>query len=293
MYGSTLRNLKMFRELCGESPLKNVILVTTGWGTAAKSGHLQKATDNERQLRTETQFWANMIKRGSDVKKFEDSRESAMDIIFSLVDKPPVVLQIQEELVDKNKNLADTAAGHVVNEELKKVEAAYRAELDALAQQMTEAQAKNDKELQEVLEESKREISKMKADARRAQDDLHYENRNQQRRMDQRIEDLQRELHNRDGQTELQLKAQHIEDRLQFEGIVAELKANQSKVREEERRYLEDQIREMQKQGKKGAGTKLLLRLTGSLGGLAMSVLGFPMLAGGLGAALGLPCLIM
>jgi len=280
MYGSTLRNLLMFRELCGENPLKNVILVTTGWGTAKAAGRLEQATENERQLRAEPQFWQNMIKRGSDVKKFNDTRESALDIIFSLVDKDPVLLQIQEELVDKDKNLADTSAGHVVNEELKKLEEKFHAELEALEQQMTDAKAKSDMELQEVLEESKKELSKMKEDARRAQDELHYERRNQQRHYDQQIEDLTRELTRQSENTELQLKAQRIEDRLQFEGIVAELRNNEYKIRNEQRLYLEQKIAELEKGKKKGSGTRLLVQLTGTLGALAMGVLGFPMLGG-------------
>ena len=284
MYGSTLRNLLMFRELCGENPLKNVILVTTGWGTAAAAGRLDQATQNERQLRTEPQFWENMIKRGSDIKKFEDTRKSALDIIFSLVDRDPVVLKIQEELVDENKNLVDTSAGHVVNEEIKKLEEKYRAELQELAQQMEEAQARQDKELQEVLADSKKELERLREDARRAQDELYYDRRNQQRKHDQDIENMKRELQRTKEETELQLKAQRIEDRLQFEGIVEQLRANQHKVREEERTVLERKITELEKSNqkiKKGAGQRLLVSLAGTLGSLAMTMLGFPSFGSG------------
>jgi hypothetical protein len=280
MYGSTLRNLLMFRELCGENPLKNVILVTTGWGTAAASGNLSQATENERQLRTEPKFWANMIRRGSDIKKFEDTRESALDIIFSLVDRKPTVLKIQKELVDENRNLIETSAGHVVNEEIKKLEEKYRAELLELAKQMEEAKAKQDRELQEVLAISKKELERLKLDARHAQDQLDYERRNHQRQYDQDLEDMKREMLRHKDQIELQLKAQHIEDRLQFEGIVEQLRANEYKVRQEERIVLEKKIAELEKgnvKNKKGNGKKLLVSLAGILGAVAMSFLGFPL----------------
>lgn len=55
-YGSS-RNLRMFQELCGESPVQKVELVTTGWGTMAKAGNLKKAEEHARQLRQDPMFW--------------------------------------------------------------------------------------------------------------------------------------------------------------------------------------------------------------------------------------------
>lgn len=42
MYGSSLRNLKMFRDLCGDSPMKNVVLVTNRWEQARALGDFDK-----------------------------------------------------------------------------------------------------------------------------------------------------------------------------------------------------------------------------------------------------------
>lgn len=280
MYGSTLRNLLMFRELCGENPLKNVILVTTGWRTAAAAGTLSQATKNECQLRTEPKFWANMIKRGSDIKKFEDTRESALEIIFSLVDRKPAVLKIQKELVDENRNLVDTSAGHALNEEIKRLEEQYRRELLELTRQIEEAKAIQDKELQEALAEAKEERERLKEDARHAQDELNYERRNHQRQHDQDLEDMKREVMRHKEQVELRLEAQRIEDRLHFEGIVQQLRANEYKVRQEERIVLEQKIAELEKsneKNKKGKGQRLLVSLAAILGAVAMGVLGFPL----------------
>lgn len=99
MYGSSLRNLKMFKDLCGEDPLKNVVLATTRWGIADKSGEADLAKQHEEQLRTDPDFWAPMIKRGARMARFEDTQDSALQILLSLADQRPVVLQIQEELV--------------------------------------------------------------------------------------------------------------------------------------------------------------------------------------------------
>ena len=51
--GSALRNLKMFRELCGVDSLKNVLLVTCWWGVAAATKQkLELAEKHEVELRT-------------------------------------------------------------------------------------------------------------------------------------------------------------------------------------------------------------------------------------------------
>lgn len=282
MTGSTLRNLRMFRELCGDNPLKNVILVTAGWGDARSTGKLNQATENEIQLKTDPIFWQPMIKRGSQVMKFEDTQQSAIDIIWKLVGQEPVLLQIQEELVDQNKDLVDTSAGSAVDAEIKKLEKKYREELEEVQRQLQEAAAKHDKELVEILTENQAQLERYKDDARRAQDELRYENRNIQREQDNRLEDMKRQLQRQKEEAELERKAQKIEDRLEFEQIVATLLANEDKVRSEERHFLEQTIANLQKQketkGSGGLGKALLMSLTTGLGGIAMSLLGFPLL---------------
>jgi hypothetical protein len=36
MGGISTRNFKMFREICGENTLKNVVIVTNTWGAVSK-----------------------------------------------------------------------------------------------------------------------------------------------------------------------------------------------------------------------------------------------------------------
>lgn len=132
MYGSSLRNLKMFRELCGDDPLKSVILATTGWGDAQKAGNLDKAMMNETQSQNDPDFWQPLIKRGAAVGRFMDTKESALEMILKLGKRTPVILKIQRELVDDSKDLIDTSAGQAVNEEIKKLEAKYKAEVQRM-----------------------------------------------------------------------------------------------------------------------------------------------------------------
>ncbi|KAK1066326.1 hypothetical protein LTR74_007213 [Friedmanniomyces endolithicus] len=155
MYGSTLRNLKMFKVLVGPDPFPNVLLATTRWGQAEKLDELALAESRESQLSTDEEFWAPMIRRGARVARFKDTRESAMQVVLSLIHQVPIVLQIQAELVDQAKDLIDTTAGIAANEENKRLELKYRAELAQLQQEMDEAIAERDTELQNIIENSR------------------------------------------------------------------------------------------------------------------------------------------
>jgi hypothetical protein len=260
MFGSTLRNLKMFRQLCGDEPLKNVILATSCWGTAERSGEMSKAIANEDQLRRDSLFWQPMLKRGSQMVRFEDTRESALKIIKKIINKKPIVLQIQHELVDEDKNLIDTAAGATVNEEIKRLEAKYKKEISDVQADMKEALESRDQELQEVLSESKTRLERLREDNRRAQDVLQYQRRNAERKHDSEIQSLRMELEmtkislEKDNmamkrEMQIQAKAQRLEDKMHFKEIIAQIRANSDKVRAEDRQALERRIRELETNG--------------------------------------------
>lgn len=290
IYGSTLRNLKMFRQLCGDEPLKNVIFTTTGWGLAGKSDQLGRAVDKEAQLCSDPLFWEPMIRRGAQTARFEDSRQSALELIKRLVPKPPVILQIQHELVDESKNLIDTSAGSTVNEEIKKLEAKYKAQLEAVQAEMQHALDQQDLELADALRENAEHLQHLKDEARRAQDILKYETRNIERRYDNEMRDLRVALEDTRAAAEAEKEriqaeaaAQRYEDNLRFEAIVAQLRENMTRVREEDRTVLEEQIQSAEKErNKQGRGKKLLLGLLPLVGNVVLSALGFGMLGGAL-----------
>ncbi|PVF99438.1 kinase-like protein [Serendipita vermifera] len=104
MSGSSLRTLEMFKHVCGEDALQNVILVTTMGDAVNKS----EWTARENALREE--FWQPMITSGAQMMRFEQTSESAWNIIDQLsgVRRP---IQLQREMVDTGKDLSQTAAG--------------------------------------------------------------------------------------------------------------------------------------------------------------------------------------
>jgi hypothetical protein len=283
MYGSTMRNLKMFRQLCGDQPLKSVILATTFWD---KEDHA-RAVEREDQLRTDPEFWQPMLKKGSRLARVTD-RDSALGIITSLVDQSPVILAIQDELINQNKKLVDTSAGKTVNEEIEKLSRIHQEEMEKIKIEMQEALAARDVELQESLADAAAATERRLDRLQRDGESLRYERRSEQRRFQQELEDTrtviertQREREADRKEYETNLRAQKVASEMQFEAIVAKLRENQSKVRDEERIYVEEQIKLAEAEPKSsGRKTKLLINIGQVVGSVAMTALGFPMIFG-------------
>jgi GTPase Era involved in 16S rRNA processing len=132
--GPSLRNINMFQKLCGDDGLKNVVLATTMWDTASTDQELQKFVEREQELTGD--FWHRMIERGSQVRRYWNDRDTGEQLIRELVRNTPVALDIQSELVDEHKNLADTAAGSYIDEGLEQLHQKYQEELNEYYEMM-------------------------------------------------------------------------------------------------------------------------------------------------------------
>lgn len=125
--GSAVKTFQIFQKICGEKPLKNVLLVTSRW-----SADLDEETGSQREGELKENFWAYMLDRGSHMSRFYGDRDSAIMLISQLLVKDSVVLDLQHELVDKRKQLKDTTAGSYVNDSLEDVKVEYQKELASL-----------------------------------------------------------------------------------------------------------------------------------------------------------------
>lgn len=123
---SSVKTLQIFKEICGKDALRNVLLVTTRWGEVEGS----VGADRERQLRDK--FWAYMLANGSMISRYYGDRHSAVGIATQLLGKSTVVLDLQRELVENGKNLSETAAGALVDQDLENRKKEYREEIAAL-----------------------------------------------------------------------------------------------------------------------------------------------------------------
>lgn len=154
--GASVKTLEIFKKICGELALKNVMLVSTRWSEVDEAiGALR-----EQQLRDD--FWAYMLGEGSTMARFYGNKDSAIGIVSQLVSRQSIVLELQRELIDEGKTLNQTVAGVFVNDDLADKKAECEKELKDL------------EKVKQKLPENKRALT------RKVKQDLE---RNQKRRM--------------------------------------------------------------------------------------------------------------
>lgn len=188
MDGASMKNLRMFRKLCGPNNLRNVILATTMWEKIPEA----EGVTRESQLKRE--FWNDMIAKGSTVARVSTDPLDAIKPVERFLGKETMVLRLQEEL-SSGKTLIQTEAGAAIQEDIERLSVQYAKNLEAAKEEMRQAQrtraltilysekhltnlATGDKEYERQLtEEIDRVNSKM--DAMRFQEQMLKANRKQ------------------------------------------------------------------------------------------------------------------
>lgn len=192
MQGSALKNLFMFKKLCGPEGLKNVILATTMW----ENVDTEDGSRREADLRDTPEFWKTMIENhGSRMVRHQNSTDSAVRIIESLLESTELITYaIQNEMVNQGKDLDQTSAG----QELWNIQAEERARFEQqlldLKRDMTEAQKLQDMESQKQIQKLELEknlaIMRLEAQQRKMHISLaklHKEERDQLKKMLERL----------------------------------------------------------------------------------------------------------
>ena len=163
MGGNAKRNLRMFRELCGESALKNVCIATTNWSRVTQD----EGDMRERELRESPNLFKPLIDAGVQLFRWHD-KESAQSIVNYLIRKGQTKLQIQAEL-DEGKTLEETAAGSVLKEEMTTLVEKHKIEMQALQE---EIEAATKAKQAELLAELEKERLKTEQQMLKIQEDL-------------------------------------------------------------------------------------------------------------------------
>ena len=212
--GAAMRNLRMFKRLCGEQSLPRVVLATTFWSNVNAATGRQR----EDQLKTKPEFWGAMIASGSTVFRQDRGRESAKVIIDYLVSKrtpgnDPMRLALSQQMVDENKTLDQTGAGQELQSQLARQKEEYERKLEAMRKELRDAIATKDREWQEQLEEQKQEIQKKIAQDEVDRQRLQTDKEALQQRLD---EQLNRDRH--------QFQRDYQQKELRMQGMEYELK---------------------------------------------------------------------
>lgn len=158
--GSGMKNLRMFRKLCGEQGLGSVVLATTMWSLCPAAD----AKRREDQLVNQNDLWTKLVSNGARVFRQDDGIASGQKIINYLIDRAhPVTLDIQREMVDQGKTLGETSAGKEVQEELEKLQKKHEKEMREIKEDMDEAIKEKDEERQQELREYRAQIDRQMA----------------------------------------------------------------------------------------------------------------------------------
>ncbi|KAK0510090.1 hypothetical protein JMJ35_007484 [Cladonia borealis] len=143
------------KKLCGPECLRGIVLATTMWGLVNPDDGVKR----ENQLRSTDDFWGEMEKGGSRVMRHLRSKESAMAILGVIIQHGhPMLLKIQDEMINEGRGLEDTGAGIKVNEDLIEADRKYKAELAALKEDMKEADEASKREIAELMRKQQAEI---------------------------------------------------------------------------------------------------------------------------------------
>lgn len=199
--GSARKNLHMFEKLVGEAALSNTVLVTNRWETI----NLKEGEERLKELTKNRKMWGDMIQKGSTVERFSGTAQDARRILKSVLNKRRrTILNIQQELVDRQLELSETEAGKTLLEEINKLQSNHMREMAKLRLEMNEALKSKDVEMYQLIAQQQlglearlkvyqQQISELKSQ-NSALEELRRMHREELRRVEDSLEDRLRFL---------------------------------------------------------------------------------------------------
>ncbi|KAJ3509700.1 hypothetical protein NMY22_g16206 [Coprinellus aureogranulatus] len=214
MGGISLKNFKTFRKLCGESTLRNVIIVTNMWGEVTP----QLGAQREHELSSSEDFFKPALDKGAKMLRHHNTLESGHEIVRHILRNNPMALQIQKEIVEEKKDVSQTAAADEIERELRAEKERQRIEAERVKRELEEATRKREEELRKQREEDARrrqaELDRIAAEQRRVQEQMERERREMERRMREEEENRRREMEriHRENQERIERERREAEE---------------------------------------------------------------------------------
>ena len=197
----------MFRELCGDAALKNVVLVTNMWGGVPPD----IGESREREL--SRNFFKPALDLGAKMVRHHNTIQSAQDIIRKITAYRPIVLQIQRELVDEKKGITNTAAGEAVKRELNEQMKQHEDECKRLWEDMVQVTKEKDEETRMELDEERRRLQERMAEITKDEEGMALGYTEEKKRVEARVTKMEQEAKNEREQAEPRLA--NLDRRLQ------------------------------------------------------------------------------
>jgi len=154
MGGTAKKNLRVFREICGDKNLGHVRIVTTNWNL------VDEKQGNSRQVALAEGAFKPLTDARAKLCRHDKGLESALSIMSQLIHQEPVTMKVQEEL-NTGRSMGDTSAGAVIVEEMEEMKKKHNKELEELKKELEDASKANDEELRTELSEERRKLEGM------------------------------------------------------------------------------------------------------------------------------------
>lgn len=166
----------MFKGICGNNALGNVVLATTFWDKVTPD----EGEERELELTDTDNLFKQLIIHGAKTIRHNRGTLSAKEMINYLVSKTAVKPHIFTQL-DEGKTFSETDAGGILHEELKKMEERHAREMRQLHEEMAEAARMQNAALQEELnkdrEDMQRQMARLEADRKKLEAKLSSNNK--------------------------------------------------------------------------------------------------------------------
>ena len=185
--GAARQNFDMFRQLCGDETLKNVVLVTNMWDEVSP----EDGQDRENQL--SSRFFKPVLDKGARLARHHNTTESAHNIIRMIIENHPIALQIQRELVDEQRDIVDTTAGEVLNHEINELIRQHQVKLKEVQEEMASVLSEKDEEIHE-LEEEKEKMQKDIERMKKSSDEMASKYAEEKQRMEAKVKKMMKEM---------------------------------------------------------------------------------------------------
>lgn len=241
MGGVSLRNLRMFRKLCGEDALENVVVVTTRWDDVPENDRETMENRENELMKTPGKFFQPLIAAGGQFLRHDNAEGSARRIVETFLKNHPIALQIQIEMRD-GKTLEETAAGSELAAELKKLMDKHSREMKDLKEEMAVAISEKDEALKKELEAERskmqKEIAKWEEQKKVLADDItaaREEAKKKQEEADRKLLQQSAEFNRRVKETEEKAEKERLKLKAEMDNISNERVAANKKLQDLEK----------------------------------------------------------
>ncbi|KIM94589.1 hypothetical protein OIDMADRAFT_77677, partial [Oidiodendron maius Zn] len=152
--GSTMRQIKVFKALCGPSFYGNVILGTTFWGKIDDA----VAKAREEELFSTPGFLGEMREFIARTARVTQDRQCCLELIEAFANKERVPMMIQKDMDKIDASLATSDAGKLLFADEESVRLEYEQKLKEERDAMRRMEEKNEEAVRQKEAQRKREV---------------------------------------------------------------------------------------------------------------------------------------